>query len=240
MSSRSAKASSFSRSRYAVVVGANGVKHDWLPALLSPSHDAETVALALSDGAGCAIPSEQVELLAGPAAVRDAVIKSLRSIVAGLPEGASLFFYFAGHGLDDGDDFYLLTSDAEKDRLAETALSGRDLQAILFGSRADGIFFVVDCGEGGSAADRAPAVFRNLPRGGYRVLLASTRPGQQSWERADGRGTHFSSALVKILKGEIVAGDGTGAIYFADLVKALDSAVAESTALHPGFKRPRR
>src|SRR5262249_17767085 len=137
-------------------------------------------------------------------------------------------------GIDDSHDFYLLTHDAEEGRLEESAISGGSLQTMLVGCRANGICLVVDCCEGGAAADYAPGVFRRLPQGGYRILLASRRQGQMSWERQDGTGTLFSSALQRILNGELTVDDGSGAIYFADLVKGLDSSIRENLASRAG------
>jgi uncharacterized caspase-like protein len=42
-----------------------------------------------------------------------------------------LVVFFAGHGAKEGDQFYLLTHEANINKLAETALSGRDLREEL-------------------------------------------------------------------------------------------------------------
>jgi hypothetical protein len=229
-----ARASSFSLSQHAMIIGVDRVSGDWLAPLQAPSRDAAAIAASLIAEKGCAIPSEQVQLRVNHNAMRGPILEAIRDVVSRLGPESNFFLYFAGHGIDDGEDFYLVTSDAERTRLRETAISGSDLQTALVGCPANGICLIVDCCEGGAAADYAPSVFRRLPEGGYRILLASSRPGQLSWEKLDGSGTLFSSALQNILSGDIRVGDGSGAIYFADLVKGLDATIRENLAIRAG------
>jgi hypothetical protein len=234
-----AAAQNYSESIHAVIVGADRVSGDWLPPLPSPSRDARMVADALTDTDGCAVPSEQVRCLCGPQATRHAVLLALQAAVARAGPEDSIYVYFAGHGISaegapaDTNDFYLCTSNAQQAQLAETALSGSDIQEALGEASCRGVLILLDCCEGAAFAEHAPAMFRKLRRGDFRILLSSVRADQRSWERADGGGTLFSNALVDVLKGKVVVGSTPGAIYFSDLVTAIDKCVEEGLEALP-------
>ena len=190
---------------------------DWQPRLQSPSRDAQAIATALSIANGCAMPRGQVHLLVNEDATRSGILSLLTEVASRLQAESNLLIYFAGHGLDAGQDFHLLTHDAAKSQLERSSLSGADLEAVLSGSRAYGILIIIDSCEGGAFADHAPSIFRPLSRGAYRILLASSRPGQKSWENQDGSGPLFSMVLRQLLSGKTPVRNTSGAIYFSEL-----------------------
>jgi hypothetical protein len=64
-------------------------------------------------------------------ATREAVLGALKEARAAVRPGDLLVFSFAGKGAKRGEQFYLLTVDADLDKLADTALSAKDLRAAL-------------------------------------------------------------------------------------------------------------
>ena len=69
--------------------------------------DAAGVARSLHDSNRCAYPSDQVRLLTGEDAYRDAVLSALDWLaVAAVPDATALF-YFSGHGVET-PDYYLM------------------------------------------------------------------------------------------------------------------------------------
>lgn len=240
---RRAAARSYSESIHAVIAGADRLPGDWLPPLPSPSRDARMVADALTDADGCAVPPDQVCSLCGPQATRAAVLHALQAAVERAGPDDSIYVYFAGHGISAGqsvagtNDFYLCTSDAQDTRLAETAVSGADIEGVLGEASCRGILILLDCCEGAAFAEHAPAMFRKLRRGDFRILLSSVRADQRSWERVDGAGTLFTNALVDVLNAKVVVGSTPGALYFSDLVTAIDKRVEEGLEALPGLPR---
>jgi uncharacterized caspase-like protein len=210
-----------------VAVGVDRVPGGWLPNLAAPERDAAAVADAMRDPAGCAVPPGQVACLTGQAASREAVLAALCDATAAAGPSSTLIFYFAGHGIDGDGDFFLCTADASTDRLGETAVSGADLERALADLPCRGIFVVLDCCQAAGFAERAPRMFRQLERGEFRILLSSARANQRSWEAEGQVGTLFSKHLIAILQAREPVGAGDGAIWFADLLEALERRVAE-------------
>lgn len=149
----------------------------------------------------------------------------------------SVYFFFAGHGLANEQAFYLCCTDANKDRLEGTALSSNDIEQLLEFADCRGVLIVLDCCEGAAFAEHAPAMFRRLRRGEFRILLSSARADQRSWERTGGGGTFFSNALIDIVDGKLTAGTVPGAAYFSDLVSAIEARIVEDLQLLPEHPR---
>jgi HEAT repeat protein len=195
------------------------------------------------DGNGCAIPRDQVCCLRDDQATREEVLEALKQAVARAGPEDAVYLYFAGHGVSTkpdpqgASDFYLCTSGAQPSRLAETAVSGADLERVLGPAACRGILIILDCCEGASIAEGAPSMFRKLRQGDFRILLSSVRADQRSWERADGSGTLFTNALVAALKANLLVGGTPGALYFSDLVSAIDKRVEEDLLALPGLPR---
>lgn len=145
----------------------------------------------------------------------------------------SVYFFFAGHGLANEHAFYLCCADADKDRLEGTALSSNDIEQVLEPADCRGVLVVLDCCEGAAFAEHAPAMFRRLRRGDFRILLSSVRADQRSWEQVGGGGTFFSNALIDIVNGKLAVGTVPGAAYFSDLVTAIDARIVEELQLLP-------
>lgn len=220
-------AASFASTVRVVAVGVDRLPGTWLPNLAAPERDAAALAGAMRDPAGCAVPPDQVACLIGSAANRKAVLAALSDAAAAVEPDSTLIFYFAGHGVDENEDFFLCTADASRDCLCDTAVSGADLERALADLVCRGILVVLDCCQAAGFAERAPRMFRQLERGDFRILLSSARANQRSWEAEGQVGTLFSKHLVAILQGREPVGAGNGAIWFTDLLEALERRVAE-------------
>ncbi len=212
---------------HAIVIGVNRVREDWLSALRAPEHDATQLAASLSLETGCSVPQNQIRCLVGEHATRHCVIDALADAVRVAGDEDSIIVYFAGHGLARDADFYLCTADASESDLSKTSIGGMDLERLFAAAVCRGIFVMLDCCEGAAFAEHAPATFRSLRSGEYRILFSAARATQRSWERADGSGTLFSKHLLDIITGKTVVGNTPGAIYFSDLVQTLDARIQE-------------
>ena len=200
--------------------------------LAAPEREAEALARGFSE-AGPGIPPERIATLVGVRASKESILAALRETVGRASPTDSVIFYFSGHGFTDESDFWLCASGAQADALRETALSGSDLDELFKGVDLRGVLVILDCCQGGAFAERAPAVFRSLRSGDYRLMIASARANQRSWESSDGTGTVFSRALTSIVRGDIQVGTVPGAVYFSDLVQGIDAAVQEELSSRP-------
>src|SRR5262249_53129684 len=112
MVSSKARAASFSRAIWAVLVGVDRVPSDWLSPMMSPERDALELAAQLCNPLGCAVPQEQVTCLTGSSASRERIIDSLKAAAARVTNEDIVFIYFAGHGGSDSRGFRLFASDS--------------------------------------------------------------------------------------------------------------------------------
>lgn len=230
-----ATAASFGGTVTAVSVGVGALPDNWLPHLPAPENEARAIAEALQRPEGCGVPAERVApALVGAAATRRAVLDRLGSAIAGAALEDTVFFYFAGHGMATETDFYLCTADAQPADLARTAISGSDIGSLVKTASCRGILVILDCCYSAAAVEHAPAGFSVLRTGEFRLLVASARAGQQSWETTDGTGTLFSRTLTEILQGSRILGRGDGAIYFSDLAEGLQAGVEEKRSERRG------
>jgi WD40 repeat protein len=71
------------------------------------------------------------EPLLNARATRAGVLEALGALRRGVKPADLAVVYFAGHGVKDGDDFYLLTVEADTTRLPQTAVSGKELRKQL-------------------------------------------------------------------------------------------------------------
>ena len=116
--------------------------------------------------------------------------------------------YFSGHGWADAKGrHYLVPYNAERDRLAATALLNRDFSSHLNDMETTRrVVFIDACHAGamglegakGELAQYDPRI--GLGEGAGRYLIASCKPGQQSYEH-ENNGI-FTGELLKLLKSE--------------------------------------
>jgi Caspase domain len=222
----SSDASAFAKSIYAVVIGvgeyvssSEGKTLSNLPECITGAKSLEAV---LVDGEKCRIPKKQVTLLTKPCeTTKDSMLKALRSAALAATPGAALFVYYAGHGLEMANSFYLATVDTPPRPTADTAISAQDLAEVLAGTLARGILIVVDCCGGAALAERAPLVFSVLgDQFDYRILLSASKRGQSSWE-FKGEGSPFTNLFIKALSGGLPTIGKRGEIYFSTLLAFL-------------------
>lgn len=177
--------------------------------------DAPTMPMAaLSRRIRCAV-------FAAPEATRAAVLHALQAAVERAGPDDSIYVYFAGHGISAGQRVAGTNESTFAPRTHRTRgwprqqCLGRTSRGCWGEASCRGILILLDCCEGAAFAEHAPAMFRKLRRGDFRILLSSVRADQRSWERVDGAGTLFTNALVDVLNAKVVVGSTPGALYFS-------------------------
>ncbi|MFT3717240.1 caspase family protein [Pseudorhodoferax sp.] len=221
---RTTSASSIGDDTLAVVIGLSRHAHAGIEALPAASVETREIRDALTDPRGCRLRPDHVECLCDEAATREAVLVSIGSACRQATSEQTLFLYFAGHGADVDEQFVLVAYDTDTQDLSGTGVSARELDELLRGTRARGVFLVLDCCGGAALAEGAPGFFRIAgASANHRILLSAARAGQVS--REGPRGSAFSVALIDALTGREPLSDQNGAIYFSDLYRFLHDRV---------------
>lgn len=186
---------------YAVVIGIGAD----LPVTLD---DAAGVAQLLHDSNRCAYPSDQVRLLTGEDAHRDAVLSALDWLAATAVPDATALVYFSGHGVET-PDYYLMPYGYDLGNLVGTAIPAPLFTDRLRAVRAKRLLVLLDCCHAGGQADAKglPGVKSPLPasvatelgQSSGRVLIASSRRDEVSWTGSPY--SVFTGALLEGLAG---------------------------------------
>jgi WD40 repeat protein len=135
-------------------------------------------------------------------ATRAGVLKALQDVRKQAKTGDLVVVYFAGHGITQDKDFYLLTVDADVNRPAKTALSGKELRKQLADIPCQVLLILDACHSAAgikafkSAADEAA---RELSDDECGVAVLCAAMGTEYAEEKDGNGL-FTKALVEALR----------------------------------------
>jgi uncharacterized caspase-like protein len=137
-------------------------------------------------------------------ASKAAVLGALKGARAVVKPGDLLVFSFAGHGARQGRKFYLLTHDADPDKLAETALSGDDLRAALAEMPCQVLLLLDACHAAAGVRAFAPATddaARDMTDDETGVAVLCAAMGAEEAQEKNGNGL-FSAAVIKGLGNE--------------------------------------
>ena len=117
--------------------------------------------------------------------------------------------FMAGHGQTDARNrFWFLTSDADKDHLAATALSREDMSVTLQSLRGRVVVFLDACHAGGAGASESSvdmnALMSDLGSSGQEMVMFSSSAGRElSYESADwGNGAFTKSVIEAVAEGK--------------------------------------
>ncbi|MBY0514004.1 MAG: caspase family protein, partial [Gemmataceae bacterium] len=142
--------------------------------------------------------------LADKDATRPAVLAALRNARAAAKPGDLVVFFFAGHGVTQGDNFYLLTAEADPDKLAATAISAADFREQLSGMRCPTLAVFDACQSAAGVKNLQPAT-EQLATAGTADDVRVTVLTAAGWDEkavANPGGGLLTQALTKALKGE--------------------------------------
>lgn len=213
---------------FAVAIGISGYASlQRLP--IAVLNDAVDVARTLWDPYLCGYRADRVRLLLEAEATADGIRSALGWLEESCGAGDTALLFFSGHGWRHGEgrgsEWYLAGYDADINALPEGMLPGTELTSRLARIRAGRLAAVLDCcyaagaaalkGEGAVAFRSGPTEidYERLAQGRGRVILASSRIGEESLVLEGERNSLFTSSLLRGFAGE--AGDG-------EEVRALD------------------
>lgn len=192
--------------------------------------DAIGLASILRDPERCAYPSDQVQLLSGADADKDAILRALDTLANLADPEATVIFYFSGHGYEVataiGRAYFLLPFGYNLAQLPQSCISGKELTERLAAIPAKKLLVLLDCCHaGGIEESKAPgAQFAKAPlppeaqhllaQGSGRVVIASSMADE--WSFAGKPYSAFTLALIEALAGR-GASHQDGAVRVADL-----------------------
>lgn len=171
--------------RWAVIVGVSEYANKGIPPLKFADKDAEALAAFLQTPEGGGFDSDHMRILINPDAtlsnLRDAMIDFLQQAI----DKDLVVIYFAGHGAPDPtrpQNLYLLTYDADPNRLGTTAFPMWDIQTVITRQIAAKKVVVLSdaCHSGGISVDvatRGLDVTSSNPINQYLAELARAKDG---------------------------------------------------------------
>jgi WD40 repeat protein len=171
--------------------------------------DAEGLADAFAKD--CAGPANlfgeaRVTPLLDKGATRCAVLCALEEARQAVKPGDLLVFSFAGHGVKQGRKFYLLTADADPDKLAETALSGDSLRAALADMPCQVLLLLDACHSAAGVRAFSDEATGKLTDDECGVAVLCAAMGAEEAQEKNGHGL-FTKAVLEAL------GDGVDVLY---------------------------
>lgn len=229
-----------SHSIHALLIGIAAYRHirplvktttdarDLYDTLLQNGYSPPNVALLLDEQATKSVISDKLDRLARQARPDDTVV-----------------IFFSGHGAQLVGGFwpgeYLCPVEAALDKVKDTFISDEEFTAALRAIRAGRLVVFLDaCHAGGVGEPKDPAVqiktglsetayTRFLAQG--RVIIASCRPDEVSYELAEMRNGLFTHYLLEGLRGGAARQDGT--VWMSNLFGYVYERVSQHNLQHP-------
>jgi hypothetical protein len=227
--------------QYAILIGI--ADYQYIPSLTKAMIDARDMYDVLVQNG---YPEANIRLLLDGQATKLAVREQLAWLAKQVGPGDTVVFFFSGHGVQVlGDSWageYLCPHEASLDYVKQTCISNEELTASLHAIRASRVAVFLDaCHAGGVGEPKNPIVqmraglservYQQLATERGRVIIASSRPDEVSWELAEMRNGLFSHYLLKGLRGDVARPDGT--VWMSSLFGYIYASVSRTHRQHP-------
>jgi len=221
--------------------------------------DARDLYALLTEPATCGYPPAQVTQLLDGEATGARLRAGLADLAARTGPGDTAVVFFSGHGAHEPGPpnlkpetsnveprQYILPYDCDPADLPGTAIAGDEMTEMLREIQAGRLLVLFDSCHSGGAGDPKgplPQVRRGLSEGYYqalaqgkgRVVIASSRPGEDSWGLRGMRNSLFTHYLLEALRGEgRTLGDGYVRVF--DVFRHVADHVPAKADQHPIFK----
>jgi Caspase domain len=244
--------------RYALVIGVDNYADPEITTLSGASNDARAIANALVAYAG--FPKEQVTLLATSEGVahqptRNSILKRLYDMIGLIPPDGLLFLSFAGHGMERGNEAFLLPSDAELSNdvrlLEQTAINVTVIKERIRDTGVRQVVMVLDACR--NDPEKSRGLKDNLLSEAYMrgfnfdvrnnevtafATLYATAVGERAYESQERNQGYFTLELVDGLRG--AAANGKGEITLAGLLDYVQNRVPQVVRREEGPGREQR
>jgi uncharacterized caspase-like protein len=166
------------------------------------------VALASAQEGGFYTKVESRALL-NDQATRDSLYDALEWIREAMREDDTAMIFLAGHGINDGGQFFFVPHDADDEKIRRTCFPFSELQDTATGLVGRAIVFLDACHSGGVGGGPVSNAISSLLAGWQQaksnkgaVIFASSTGDQLSQEKLEWMNGAFTKALLEGLKGE--------------------------------------
>ena len=229
---------------YALLVGIAGYRH------LRPLSKTTTDARDLHDLlAQSSYPAANLALMLDEQATKAAISDKLDWLARRTTSEDTVLIFFSCHGAQRIGGFepgeYLCPVEADWYNLRATAISDEEFTTALRAIHAGRVIVFLDaCHSGGVGEPKDAAVhlraglseaaYARLAEGRGRVVIASCRPDEVSWELRGMRNGLFTHCLLEGLRGAAAGADGAVRVF--DLFDYVSRQVPQHKPQHPLFK----
>jgi len=191
--------------------------HPDIPNLPATTNDVQALAEILTNPFCCCYLHNIVQFLTNEQATSENIRKALKELAQVVSEDSTVVIYFSGHGgriyESDTQNVYLFSHDTNPNYLERTAVSGSEFDELLAAIYARKLLIILDaCHASGAAKLRLStahwrqglpdAYVQELAQGNGRVVIASSKENQVSWNRPGNDHGLFTWHLLEGLKGE--------------------------------------
>ncbi|HEX8652268.1 MAG TPA: caspase family protein [Pyrinomonadaceae bacterium] len=237
--------------RWALVIGIDNYQDTQITTLGGATNDARAIADALVRYAG--FPVDQVILLASDQPTerqptRGNILRRLSNLRGAVPKDGMLLVAFAGHGIERGEQAFLLTSDAQVGNdvmlLEETAINVTRMKQAIKETGVGQVILILDAcrndpvGRANTDNPLTPAYtrgfnfdVRNREVTAF-VTLYATAIGHRAFEFKEKRQGYFTWELVEALSGK--AANEKGEVTLARLVSYIQERVPKRVLVDLG------
>jgi hypothetical protein len=238
--------------RFALVIGVDEYEDSQINKLEGASNDAKAIVEALVQYAG--FPRDQVRLLTADQPLerrptRNKILRQLSNLRGAVPKDGLLLIAFAGHGIERGEQAYLLPSDAELSNdvslLEQSSINVDDMRKRIAETGVGQVLLILDACRNDPSAGRGDADNRltngftkhfNFDERNSEVkafaTLYATDVGSRAYEYKEKKQGYFSWALVEGLKG--AAANEKGEVTLQSLLSFLQEQVPKRIRLDLG------
>ncbi len=200
-----------------VCIGLNYGNGHSAPPLKCPQNDAQAIAEAFATscvGQNNLFGQARIHKLlgAGSSEIKAATTANIRDILLAVRKEVKprdlLVFFFAGHGVREKQQFYLITQDARMKNLAKTALSGEDLRRAFADCPCRVLVLLDACYSATANLFLGQRGFHDAAGASWAdeeceaTLLAAALGREQALEPRGGQNGLFTQALLRALQGK--------------------------------------
>jgi hypothetical protein len=218
---------------YGVLVGVDAYA-DPQANLTYAKSDANRLAGALEERGKVYYASHSLTRLLDAAATKQAIAAALEKAVASAGPEDTILFFFAGHGVQDGDGRYYLTpSDLDLADIPGSGLPWSEIASLLGSAKARVVVILDACHSGLSGAeglatndDAVKAILSGVRA--PMLVLAASKGREFSFEDPKWSGGAFTFALVETLRRK--SPEQGGALNVSDLYRGVREIVIRETA----------
>ena len=243
--------------RWALVMGVDKYTDGQISSLKGAANDARMLADALVRYGG--FPQDQVIVLSTDQPVerqptRVNILRRLSNLTAAVPKDGLLLVSFAGHGMERGNQAFLLPADAQISDsisfLEDTAISVSRMKDLIKSIGVGQVMVLLDAcrNDPGGRAD-APNPLTEAYMKGFNfdvrnrevqafATIYATAVGQRAYEYTEKKQGYFTWAIVEGLKGG--AANEQGEVTLSQLVKYVQETVPKRIAIDLGSGKQQR